>query len=134
MATKGSREWFKRVVKDWTRYVGDRATLREYAAGGAPYLGRLRQDLKEWWGDHPDPAKRLTPEEIEALAQRLADYLHSWTSPITPPGMIQQFYAEWSTFMDDPLPADSASQISQMVQPPTAVPGREDDGDGEGEK
>ncbi len=109
---------------DAERVCRRRGTISGPAAAGS----------REVVGDHPDPAKRLSPEEIEAIAQRLAGYLHSWTSPNTPPGMIQQFYAEWSTFMDDPLPADSASQISQMVQPPTAVPGREDDGDGEGEK
>ena len=65
MPARRSKKWYKRVGAEWDRYIGDRATVEEYAAGGAPYLTRLRQDLQKWWGNHPEPAKRLTPGEID---------------------------------------------------------------------
>ena len=107
MSVKGSKKWYKRVVREWDRYIGDRATLEEYAAQGVPYLTRLRQDLKEWWGNHPEPAKRLTPEEIEAVAQRLTDLLNAYTSPITPSETVEQFRDQWVAFIDNVIPDDS---------------------------
>jgi hypothetical protein len=108
MPARWSKKWYKRVGAEWDRYVGDRATVGEYAAGGAPYLTRLRQDLQKWWGDHPQPAKRLTPEEIEAVARRLADLLKAYTSPITPSETVQQFRAQWLTFANNVIPDDAA--------------------------
>ena len=81
MSIKGSHEWYKQVGKEWDRYVGDRATVREYAEGGEPYVTRLRQDLKKWWGDHPDPA-------------------------ITPPETVEQFRSIWMTFSNNQIPED----------------------------
>jgi len=96
MSTGKSRKWFKRVGKEWDRYVGDRATVSEYAAQGAPYLARLRQDLTEWWGDHPDPAQRLKPKRVEEIAQRLADLLRAYTFTDT-----SEAYARLNTVLDD---------------------------------
>lgn len=107
MSDKGSKKWYKRVVREWDRYIGDRATLAEYAAQGVPYLTRLRQDLKEWWGNHPESAKRLTPEEIEAVAQRLADLLNAYTSPITPSETVAQFKDQWIAFSENVIPEGS---------------------------
>ena len=108
MPARWSKKWYKRVVAEWDRYIGDRATVEEYAAGGAPYLTRLRQDLQKWWGNHPEPAKRLTPEKIEAVAQRLADLLKAYTSPITPSETVQQFRAQWLAFANHAIPDDAA--------------------------
>jgi hypothetical protein len=107
MSAKWSKKWYKRVGREWDRYIGHRATLEEYAAGGEPYLTRLRQDLKKWWGNHPEPAERLTPEEIEAVAQRLADLLKAYTSPITPPETADLFRSQWSTFVNNVIPDGS---------------------------
>ena len=99
--TKYSRKWYKRRIKEWDRYVGDHATVQEYAAGMAPYFERLRNDLTEWWGDHPRKDRRLTPEEIEALARRLADLVHAWTSPITPPETADLLRPYWVPYLQD---------------------------------
>lgn len=97
MSTKGSHEWYEQVSKEWDRYVGDRATVHEYAEGGGPYVTRLRQDLKKWWSDHPDPAKRLSAEEIDAMAHRLADLVKMYTSAITPLETVERFRSIWMT-------------------------------------
>ena len=102
MSIKGSRKWYKQVGKEWDRYVGDRATVREYAEGGEPYVTRLRQDLKKWWGDHPDPAKRLSAEEIDVVAHRLADLVKMYTSAMTPPETVEHFRSIWMTFSKIP--------------------------------
>lgn len=129
MHPKGSRKWFKRVGEEWKRYISERATLAEYAAGGAPYLERLRRDLKEWWGDHPDPAMRLTAEETEVIAQRLADYLRSYTSPITPPETYADMLPEWLASAPRVSSDSSASGISRMHPLSTEKSGSEDDGE-----
>lgn len=107
MSAKWTKKWYKRVGREWDRYIGNRATVREYAEQGGPYLTRLRQDLKKWWGNHPEPAKRLMPEEIEAVAQRLAELLDAYTSPITPPETAELFRSYWSTFMNNVIPDGS---------------------------
>ena len=117
MHPKGSRKWFQQVSDEWAHYVGDHATLREYAAGGALYLKRLRRDLTEWWGDHPDPAKRLSPEEIEALAHRLADYIDSWLSPITPPETYVDILPDWLASAPKVSSDNSTSEIARMNPP-----------------
>ena len=115
MCRKGSRKWFKRVGEEWARYVGDRARLPEYAAGGAPYLERLRHDLEEWWGDHPDPARRLTTEEIEAIARRLSDYIDLYTSPMTSPETFARIMPEWVTSKAQVPPDPRMSGLSPML-------------------
>ena len=134
MHPKGSRKWFRQVGEEWARYVGDHATLREYAARGAPYLGRLRGDLNEWWGDHPDPAKRLSPEKIEALAQRLVDYIDSWLSPITPHETYADILPNWLASTPKVSSDSSASEIARMHPPrrrhrAMKASGSEDDGE-----
>lgn len=104
MPTKGSREWYKQVGKEWDRYVGNRATVSAYSEGGQPYVARLQQDLSNWWGDHPDPAKRLSPEKIAALAHRLADLVKMYTSDMTPPETLEQFRSDWMAFSEDKIP------------------------------
>ena len=116
MTTKGSKKWFKRVVKEWETYVGERATLQEYTAGGAPYETRLQKDLKNWWGDHPERSKRLTPEEIDALARRLADYIEMYISPITPPETAEQLWPQWPDFTNNGVPED-ALRGKRMIGP-----------------
>jgi hypothetical protein len=123
VSDKRSRRWYRRVVREWDRYVGDRATVQEYAAGGAPYLTRLRQDLQEWWGNHPDPAKRLTAEEVEALAQRLEGLIRAYLSPITPGEMVQRFRSHWSTL--DAVPGGPLQQAGMGGR--SVMSGGEDD-------
>jgi len=129
MHPKGSRKWFKRVSEEWRRYVGDHATLAEYAAGRAPYLKRLRRDLTEWWGDHEDPAMRLTAEEIEAVARRLAEYLKSYTSPITPPETYAHILPKWLASAPKISSDGSASGIYQMHPLSTRRSDSADDGE-----
>lgn len=121
MSAIRSREWYKRVGREWDRYVGDRATVREYAAGGEPYLTRLCQDLQTWWGNHPDPAKQLTPEEIEAVAQRLEGLIKAYLSPMTPPEMVGRFRSHWPT-----LNAASGSPLQGAGMDGPLVSGSED--------
>lgn len=102
METKLSKAWYRRVGREWNQYVGSRATIQEYTAGGAPYLTRLLRDLTAWWGKHPEPAKRLTPEEIEPLARRLADLLDAYTGPITPPETADLLRPDWVKTLKDP--------------------------------
>ena len=129
MAIKGSREWFRQVVEEWSHYVADHATLREYAAKGEPYLKRLRRDLNQWWGAHPDPALRQTAEEIEALAQRLADYLHSYTSPITPPETYADILPALLASASEVSPDSRMSRISPMHPLPKRTSISEDTGE-----
>jgi len=130
MSAKWTKKWYKRVGREWDRYIGNRATLREYAAQGGPYLTRLRQDLKKWWGNHPEPAKRLTPEEIEAVAQRLAELLEAYTSPITPPETAELFRSHWSTFMNNVIP-DGSPRRTRIMDGHPVMSGNEGD---EGQK
>lgn len=116
MPAKRTREWYRRVGREWDRYVGERATVAEYAAGGAPYKARLRRDLTEWWGNHPKRSKRLSPEEIEALAERLTDLIKAYLSPITPPEVLDSFRDEWLKATGDATPADSA-RLTPMMGP-----------------
>jgi hypothetical protein len=116
LTTKGSKRWFKRVVSEWELYVGEHATLQEYTSGGAAYETRLQQDLKKWWGNHPDRSKRLTPEEINTLAHRLADYIQMYTSPITSPEITEQLRPQWIAFADNVVPED-ALRGKRMFEP-----------------
>jgi hypothetical protein len=106
MSTKGSHEWYKQVGKQWDHYVGDHATVCAYAEGGQPYVTRLQQDLKKWWGDHPNPAKRLSPDKIDAVAHRLADLVKMYTSDMTPLETLEQFQSVWMTFSENKIPED----------------------------
>ena len=115
MHRKGSRKWFKQVSKEWARYVGDHATLPEYTREGAPFLERLRHDLNEWWGDHPDPALRLTAEEIEAIAHRLADYIDLYTSPMTSPETYAHILPDWLASAAQVPPDPRMSELSPML-------------------
>ena len=115
MHRKGSRKWFKRVAEEWARYVGDHATLPEYTRGGAPFLERLRGDLKEWWAAHPDPARRLTAEEIEAIARRLADYIDLYTSPMTSPETFASIMPEWVASTAQVPPDPRTAGLSPML-------------------
>jgi hypothetical protein len=128
MSVKRSREWYKRLYGEWDRYVGDRATVREYAEGGAPYLARLRGDLEAWWGNHPDLARRLTPEEIEALAQRLEELIKAYLSPISSPGLVGQYRSHWPT--SEPIPGGPLEQMG-MGGRSAMSRGEEDDEDQE---
>lgn len=116
MPAKRTREWYKRLDREWERYVGERATVRDYAAGGAPYRARLRRDLTEWWGNHPQPAKRLSPEKIEAVAGRLADLIQAYLSPITPSEVLDQFRDEWLRLAGSATP-DGSAKLKPMVGP-----------------
>ena len=91
MAKKGYGAWDQQMAGEWNRYMGWHATVEKYAAAGGPFVKRLRQDLKERWDSHPDPEQRLSPDEIETLARRLAEYVEHHPRPVTPPGIVGQY-------------------------------------------
>jgi len=115
MYRKGSRKWFKRVGEARTRYIGDHTRPPEYAARGAPYLGRLRHDLEEWWGDHPDPGRRLTAGKLDAIARRRADYIDLYISPMTPPETYARILPEWLASAAHVPPDPHMSELSPML-------------------
>ena len=117
MPAERTREWYKRLDREWERYVGERATVREYADGGEPYKARLRRDLTEWWGNHPERSKRLSPEEVEAVTERLAGLIKAYLSPITPSEVLDQFRDEWLKPSENATPAGAAG-LMPMVGPP----------------
>ena len=129
MCRRGSRKWFKRVAEEWARYVGDHATLPEYTRGGAPFLERLRRDLEEWWGDHPDAALRLKAEEIEAIARRLSDYIDLYTGPMTSPETYARVMPEWVASAAQVPPDPRMSGLSPMLPYSKRTSGTEDAGE-----
>ena len=131
MHRKGSRKWFKQVSEEWARYVGDHASLPEYTRGGAPFLERLRDDLEEWWGDHPDPALRLRAEEIEAIAHRLADYIDLYTSPMTSPETFASIMPEWVRSTAQVPPDPRMAGLSPMLPNSKRTSSTEDPDEGE---
>ena len=102
------------MAKEWTRYMKDWTLDGYLRSETGPFLPRLQRDLTAWWGNHPDPDSLLTTQQIDGLARRLADYLNHYSSPITPPGMIERFWEQLETAPGGSKPG-AAPAIPQSV-------------------
>lgn len=62
------------MTDEWNRYMGPHITPEQYAAQGGDETS-IRRDLTDMWGDLTQGEDHLNPNQVTAIAQRLARLL-----------------------------------------------------------